>query len=68
MKRIAVGTATETLIQALENAEQMRHVLILYDTKEGADHDHGMFIDREMDAGCMNYMLDVAKHWIFSDD
>jgi hypothetical protein len=67
MKRIAVGNASETLITALENAENMRHVLILYDTKDGVDHDHGMFIDKEMDAGCMNYMLDVAKFWIFSE-
>lgn len=63
LKRVACSTVTDALISATEMAEEIGHVVIIYERTNG---DPGGFICNEsMDASKMNWLLDQAKHWLW---
>lgn len=64
-RRINHNTVTAALMDAMEHADTMQRVVILYDTKDGEDHSGGIFAQEDMTLSQMNFMLDRAKHWIF---
>jgi hypothetical protein len=68
MKRIASKTVTDTLALAMEGADQMKNVVVLYETIEAEDKEKpafGMYVNEDVTLETFNYMLDNAKHWIF---
>lgn len=66
MKRIDCGnSASEALMRALENVERMKHVCILYTTNDDEKAPGGMYVQDDLRLDELNYMLDMAKRWIF---
>jgi hypothetical protein len=65
MKRINCDSVTDALIRATEYAGQMKHVVILYESKDEEDHPGGIFTQDDVTLAQMNYLLDKAKFWIF---
>jgi hypothetical protein len=67
MKRLTSSTVTEALMAAMEEADRMENVIILYDTKrddEGPDTS-GMFVNEGLDTKTVNYMVDCFKAWLY---
>jgi S-adenosylmethionine synthetase len=64
MQKIASKDVTETLARAMEHADRMKHVLIIYETKEGEETSFGFFQNDELDVKTANYMNDVFKAWV----
>jgi hypothetical protein len=64
IKRIKGGSVTDALISATEQAEEMKHVLILY---EEADGEHaGFIVDDTFDKKTANYLVDKFKAFLFN--
>ena len=62
-KRVKCGSVTDALISATEHADDMGHVIILY---EGKDSDPGgMICDDSVDVKTANYIIDQFKAYIF---
>ena len=68
-KRIlADKSVTETLMRAIENADGMKHVIVLYETQ----HDNkassgGIYTQDEMTLAQINWLLDMGKHWLWGE-
>jgi hypothetical protein len=65
MKHIADKSITETLVRALENADRMKHVIVIFETIDSDPCSGFIFSDGETTLAQMNYMLDCGKQWIF---
>jgi hypothetical protein len=64
IKRIKSGSVTDALISATEQAEDMRHVIILY---EEADGKHaGFIVDDTFDRATANFLVDKFKNYLFN--
>lgn len=66
MERIAAPTVTECLARAMENADKMKNVIVLYESCEGDPSPGGIMMNDDATLAMMNYLLDLAKSWIFS--
>jgi len=69
MKRIATNDTTDALMAAMERAEIMEHVLILYQTKpehgeENGGHNIGAISSGELTTAGANWLVDVYKNWL----
>jgi hypothetical protein len=68
-KRILGGkSVTDTLMSAMENAERMKHVIVLYETQ----HDNkrasgGIYTQDDMTLAQINWLLDMGKHWLWGE-
>ena len=62
-KRVKSGTVTDALIAATERAEEMDHVLIVYEGK--GDSPGGLVCDEGLDVKTANYIISQFQHWIF---
>lgn len=62
-KRLVCNSATEALVKAAENADEMQHVVILYNGKDGEPD--GIFCDNGITEHQMNWMLDQFKMYLF---
>lgn len=60
------GDVTETIAAAMEHADQMEHVLIIYQNKEDTEISHGFFQNDSMQVQTANYLCDVFKSWIIN--
>jgi hypothetical protein len=66
-KRINKSSVTEALMEALENADNMKHVFIVYETIDGnKDSSGGIIAQEDTTLGQLNYLLDKVKAWIFA--
>lgn len=65
-ERIFCNSVTETLIRATEHAQHMKRVIVIYESNEDVDWPWGMFIEKDVSMGWLNFMMDTVKHWIFS--
>jgi hypothetical protein len=63
-KRLASKSVTETLARAMECADDMDLVVVIYQTKEGCKSPGGVFIQEDTTFSSINWMLDQAKRWI----
>lgn len=50
----------------MENADKMKNVIVLYETFEEAPSPGGVMMNDDATLATMNYLLDLAKSWIFS--
>lgn len=66
MEKIASKDVTDTLASAMERADRMKHVLIIYETKEGEKATYGFVMNDEVDLKTANYMADVFKSYILT--
>lgn len=62
-KRVKVGTVTDALIAATEQADEMDHVLIVFQGK--GDHPGGMVCDENLDVKTALYITKQLEHWMF---
>jgi hypothetical protein len=53
-------------MEALEHAENMEHVIILYQNKKEVDTPMGFITTDETEIATANYMIDSFKSWIFT--
>lgn len=60
------GDVTETIASAMEHADKMEHVLIIYQNKEDAEISYGFFQNDAMQVQTANYLCDVFKSWIIN--
>ena len=67
LERKNSDTVTDTLMRAMEHAEDMKHVVVLYTSKDDVSHPGGVFTQDDMTLSEMNWLLDLGKSWIFSD-
>jgi len=65
LKRVKCTSVTEALIMATEEAEKMRHVLVLYEDADGVGLG-GMICDDTLDAKTCNWLVDQMKQWLMS--
>jgi len=65
MERMATKDVTEALARAMEYADRMRNVVILYDSHDGDPNPGGMISNDEMTIAELNYLFDLGKKWIF---
>lgn len=64
--KVVDKTVTDTLARAMENADRMKNVIVLYETHDDADAPGGFFASEESTIALINYLLDLGKHWIFN--
>jgi hypothetical protein len=62
--RLASKIVTETLARAMECADDMDLVVVIYQTNEGCKSPGGVFIQEDTTFSSINWMLDQAKRWI----
>jgi hypothetical protein len=65
MERFDCETVTDTIARAMENAEKMKSVVILYESVEGEKSAGGIITQGNMTLATLNYLLDLGKRWIF---
>jgi hypothetical protein len=65
-EHIACQDVTDTLAHAMESADKMRHVIVIYETIESEDSSGGVISNDDVTLSKMNYLLDMGKKWIFS--
>lgn len=64
MKRINKDTATDCLLEAMEHADEMQHVIVIYETKEGNKNTHGAIVTKDSTLAQLGFLLDVTKSWL----
>lgn len=63
IKRLKGGSVTEALISAAEQAEDMKHVLILYEGSDGETC--GFIVDETFEKQTANFLVDKFKAYLF---
>lgn len=66
MKRIEKNSVTDVLMDAMENAESMEHVIVLYQTKKDCDSPIGFYTTADTEVAMANYLVDSFKAWMFT--
>jgi hypothetical protein len=66
VKRINKDTATDCLLEAMEHADEMQHVIVIYETKEGNNNTHGAIVTKDSTLAQLGFLLDVTKSWLIS--
>lgn len=60
------GEVTETLIRAVELADQMKTVIVIYETRDSEGHPGGIIVQEDTTFAKVNWMLDTAKSWLIN--
>jgi hypothetical protein len=59
---------TDTIAKAMENAEKMKQVIIIYETYEDNKGSSGGILTQDnATLSQMNWLIDTAKYWLWSD-
>jgi hypothetical protein len=64
LKRIKSSSVTDALISATEQAETMKHVIILYEETDG-EH-AGFIVDDTFDRATCNFLVDKFKSYLIT--
>jgi len=64
IQRIATQSVTDTIARAMEQADRMERVVIIYETVEGEKSPGGMLVQEDTTFPAINWMLDQAKKWV----
>jgi hypothetical protein len=62
--RLASKSVTDVLAKAMENADKMRTVVVIYDTPDDCEEPGGLFIQEDVTFSSILWMLEQAKKWI----
>jgi len=61
-------SVTDTLMRAMEHADNMKQVIVLYETHEDCKTSTGgVFTQEDVTLSKINWLLDLGKHWLFDD-
>jgi hypothetical protein len=71
-ERINAGqSATDTLMKAMEKADRMRTVVVVYDTTDEFEKAEGItggvIVQDDTKVSSINWMIDQAKRWLLGD-
>lgn len=71
-ERTNCGTSvTDTLMKAMERADRMRTVVVIYDTTDEYEKEsrvtEGVICQDDVKCSVINWMLDQAKRWLLED-
>jgi hypothetical protein len=61
---LASKSVTDTIATAMENADKMKTVLIIYESKDGEDVPGGILVQDDVSFSSLNWLVDQAKRWI----
>jgi len=50
----------------MEHADEMQHVIVIYETKEGNKNTHGAIVTKDSTLAQLGFLLDVTKSWLIS--
>lgn len=64
MHRIKANSITEAIAEAMEKADDMENVVILYQNKPGVEINFGFITDPNSTVATTNWMVDMFKHWL----
>lgn len=64
MDKLECHSPTEALIKALEKADKMKYVAIVYETLDGESKPYGIIIQQDMTVAQVNYLVDVIKCYL----
>lgn len=53
-------------MEALENAENMEHVIILYQNKKECEQSTGFVTTQDTEIATANFLIDTFKCWLFT--
>jgi hypothetical protein len=72
-ERLNAGqSATDTLMKAMEKADRMRTVVVVYDTTDEFEKDTGItggvIVQDDTKVSSINWMIDQAKRWLLGDE
>jgi len=67
-ERIRVeGSVTDALMHAMERAEDMQQVIVLYETKETVKTSSGgIFTCDDVTLSKINWLIDMGKQWLWN--
>lgn len=61
-------SVTDTLMKAMEKADDMKQVIVIYETHEdNKSASGGIFTQDEMTLSKINWLLDMGKKWVIFD-
>jgi hypothetical protein len=65
VKRIVKNNVTEALMDAMEKADDMESVIILYHNKPETPKGIGMITNDDCSVSRANFLVDAFKAWLF---
>lgn len=66
-KKESTQSVTDALIKALESADRMKNVVVIYETVDDLpDVSHGVIMTGERTVAETNWLLDIAKDWLMN--
>jgi len=73
LERTNCGTSvTDTLMRAMEHADRMRTVVVVYDTTDEYEKEHGcsggVIVQNDTKVSSINWMIDQTKRWLLGDE
>lgn len=60
---IAAGSVTTALMQAMEGADKMKSVVIMYETKDDCEEPGGIILSKGQTYADVLWHLEMAKKW-----
>lgn len=63
IKRVAPKTVTDTLAEAMEQADRFKHVLIIAETVEGDELSQMLFANEEITLAQLHYLASIVQQW-----
>jgi hypothetical protein len=67
LQKLASKDVTDTLAMAMEHADRMKNILIIYETVDGDEHGAGFMQNDELDLKSANYMCDIFKSYVLQN-
>jgi hypothetical protein len=69
LRKIATKDVTEAIAKAMEHADDIQNIVILYETHEDNKITTGeVIVNDECTMSKMNFLLDLGKWWIFKGE
>jgi len=67
-KRTNFNDVTETLAKAMEAADDMEYVVVLYSAKKELNRSGGIFTQDDVKCSEINWLFDCGKMWLLEDE
>lgn len=66
MEKTVTHSITETIAIAMEQADRIKNIVIIYETKDEEKTSHGIIAPSDSTLAQLNFLCDIGKDWIFS--
>ena len=65
MELLATRSITETIAKAMEQADRIKNIVIIYETNDDEKTSHGICVPGAMTLAQINFLCDVGKEYVF---